>query len=290
MAEVSVIIPCYNQGEYIDEAVDSVLAQTFQDFEIIIVNDGSTDDFTNEKLKNYNKPKTRVIHTENQGLAAARNNGIRASSGEYILPLDADDKIKPTFIKTVLNKIINQQHIKAIGTCVEFFGETSGFICPEGGGILNFLHYNNTVATTLFRKSDWISINGYDERMKDGYEDWDFWIRLLKENGEILIIQDHLFLYRKRKNSMLSDSEKKHLTVYSTIINNNISIFQTHINFVVLQKERIICNLKDEIFNLNNCVDQLNNKIINIYNSKSYKLGDLILHPISFLKKLFKTS
>ena len=78
--KVSVIIPCYNHGVYIDETVDSVLDQTFQDFEIIIINDGSTDEFTVEKLKTYNKPKTKVIHTSNQGLSSARNNGIRAST------------------------------------------------------------------------------------------------------------------------------------------------------------------------------------------------------------------
>jgi glycosyltransferase involved in cell wall biosynthesis len=99
MSKVSVIMPCYNQGQYIDEAVDSVLTQTYQNYEIIIVNDGSTDEFTNEKLKNYNKPKTQVIHTANQGLSAARNNGIHASNGEFILPLDADDKIANTYLE-----------------------------------------------------------------------------------------------------------------------------------------------------------------------------------------------
>jgi len=84
MPKVSVIIPCYNQGQYLDEAVDSVLNQTFEDFEIIIVNDGSTDDFTNNLLVNYHKPKTKVISTQNQGLPSARNNGIKIASGEYI--------------------------------------------------------------------------------------------------------------------------------------------------------------------------------------------------------------
>ena len=95
MPKVSVIIPCYNQGACLEEAVDSVLAQTFQDFEILVVNDGSTDEATIRMLGKYERPKTRVIHTDNQGLAMARNNGIREARGAYILPLDADDKIGP---------------------------------------------------------------------------------------------------------------------------------------------------------------------------------------------------
>ncbi|HXM47111.1 MAG TPA: glycosyltransferase family A protein [Pyrinomonadaceae bacterium] len=81
MPKVSVIIPCYNHGSYIDEAVDSVLAQTFPDFEIIIVNDGSTDQETVQKLADFNQPQTTVLHTANQGLAAARNSGIQNSTG-----------------------------------------------------------------------------------------------------------------------------------------------------------------------------------------------------------------
>ncbi len=98
LPKVSVIIPCYNQGAYVKESVDSVLAQTFQDFEILIVDDGSTDAETVGILKDNAWPKTRVIRTENQGLAAARNNGIQEARGVYILPLDADDRIGPDYL------------------------------------------------------------------------------------------------------------------------------------------------------------------------------------------------
>ncbi|MCI5127611.1 MAG: glycosyltransferase, partial [Candidatus Electrothrix sp. AUS3] len=76
MPRVSVVIPCYNQGIFVDEAIESVLAQTWQDFEIIVVNDGSTDLFTVQHLQQLDFPKTKVIHTDNQGLSSARNNGI----------------------------------------------------------------------------------------------------------------------------------------------------------------------------------------------------------------------
>src|ERR1700743_1863614 len=98
MPEISVIIPCFNQGEYLDDAIQSILGQTFPDFEIIVVNDGSTDPLTLTKIDALDYPKTRVIHTSNWGRPGARNLGIRNAGGEWILPLDSDDKIAPTYL------------------------------------------------------------------------------------------------------------------------------------------------------------------------------------------------
>ncbi len=286
MPKVSVIIPCYNHGQYVDEAVNSVLAQTFQDFEIIIVNDGSTDAFTNEILKNYNKPKTKVIHTINQGLSAARNNGIRESHGEYILPLDADDKIQPTFLEKTINIISADNNIKAVSSYVEFFGELSGKGNPKGGEIENFLHYNNTIATSLYGKNEWIKLNGYNEKMKSGYEDWDFWLRLLKNGGKIHIIQEYLFCYRKHKSSMLTDTATKHIQVYSYLIENNISIFKENAKSLILFKEQLILNQTKEIERLNNMIFNLDIQKNKIYGSYSYKLGNFLLKPFTLLKKI----
>src|SRR4030066_1926561 len=124
MPRVSVIMPCYNLGQYLNEAVESVLSQTFQDFEIIIVNDGSTDEFTNKLLANYNKPKTRVLTTDNEGLPSARNNGIKISSGEYICCLDADDKYHPEFLEKTVPVLMNDMahEYGFVTTWAQFFG------------------------------------------------------------------------------------------------------------------------------------------------------------------------
>ena len=126
MPKVTVVIPCYNQGQYVDKAVESVLNQTYQDFEIIIVNDGSTDAFTNNLLKNYHKPKTRVIHTRNQGLASARNNGIREAKGEYILPLDADDKIGNEYLEEAVMVLDEKPGVGIVYSEAETFGAVNG--------------------------------------------------------------------------------------------------------------------------------------------------------------------
>lgn len=240
MPKVSVIIPCYNQGQYVDEAVDSVLAQTFQDFEIIIINDGSTDKITNKKLENYNRPKTKVIYTINQGLSAARNNGIKESVGEYILPLDADDKIGDTFLEKAVVELGKSDNFKAISFGVQFFGEVNTQTTPKGGSILNFLHYNNTTACSLYRRSDYYKVGGYNEAMISGYEDWDYWLRLLKDGGEIKILPDILFFYRKKNDSMLINTEKKHIEIYSTLIKNNIDIFKQNCEYIIIEKEKLL--------------------------------------------------
>jgi hypothetical protein len=120
--QVSVVIPCYNQGQYIDEAVESVLAQSYQDFEIIIVNDGSNNADTIKILETYSKPKTRVIHTNNQGASIARNNGIKVSSGRYILPLDADDRIGSVYIEKAIEVLDKNENVGIVYCEAEFFG------------------------------------------------------------------------------------------------------------------------------------------------------------------------
>jgi glycosyltransferase involved in cell wall biosynthesis len=123
---VSVIIPCFNHGQYIDEAVGSVLDQTFQEFEIIIINDGSTDPSTVTRLRSYNHSGCKVIETENKGPAEARNTGIKASTGEYILPLDADDKIGPKYLEEAVKALDNDREIGIVYCGVEFFGDKTG--------------------------------------------------------------------------------------------------------------------------------------------------------------------
>ena len=103
MCKVSVIIPCYNQGRYLAETVASVQAQTFNDWEIVIVDDGSDDVETKHLLTRVEMPKVRIIYTENRGVAAARNTGINAAQGMYILPVDADDLIGKDYLKEAVS-------------------------------------------------------------------------------------------------------------------------------------------------------------------------------------------
>ena len=122
MPKVSVVIPYYNAGRYIDEAVDSILAQTYHDYEIIIVNDGSTDPYSQEKLESYKHPSISVIHQENKKMSAARNTGIQAAKGEYILTLDADDRFSPTFLEKATAILDNSSQLGVVNCHHQTFG------------------------------------------------------------------------------------------------------------------------------------------------------------------------
>ena len=149
MPKVSVVIPCYNYGEYIDEAVDSVLAQTYDDFEIIIVNDGSTDAYTNKLLDGYDRPKTRVIVTTNNGVATARNIGISAASGQYILPVDPDDRIGNTYLEKAVKILDEHQELGMVYSHVEFFGARKGKLALKPYQLDNIL-VGNVICSAAF--------------------------------------------------------------------------------------------------------------------------------------------
>ncbi len=222
MPKVSVVIPCFNQGPYLEEAVDSVLAQTFQDFEILVVDDGSTDPETVRILQNYNRPKTRVIHTTNQGLAMARNNGIYEALGDYILPLDADDKIGTGYLADAVPILDRHPDMGIVYSEAAYFGIRGGrWDLPEYSldGILN---HNLIFCTALFRRADWEAVGGYNVNMFYGWEDWDFWLSLVRLGRKIYRIPKVHFHYRLREASMVHgmDEEKQFFMRLHALINH----------------------------------------------------------------------
>ncbi len=199
MPKVSVIIPCYNHGEYLDEAVESVLAQTFQDSEIIIVDDGSTDQATIDLLEGYNKPKTCVIRTDNRGLASARNNGIKEAKGEYIVPLDADDKIGKEYLKKAV-KILDENEDIGIVYCesVHFGIKKEPFRLPEYS-FNQMLEANIIFCSSFFRKKNWERVGGFNINLVYGWEDWDFWLSIVELGLKVYRIPEVLFFFTDSK-------------------------------------------------------------------------------------------
>ena len=268
--KVSVIIPCFNQGQYIDEAVESVLSQTLQDFEIIIVNDGSTDEFTKNMLKSYNKPKCKVIHTNNQGLSSARNNGIIAASGEYILPLDADDKISLKYLEEAVNILDRESEIGIVYCEVEFFGDKTGRWNLPDFSVERILVMNMIICSALFRKSDYMKTKGYNPNMLYGWEDWDFWLSLIEKGIGVYKLSDVHFFYRiKKGNSMkinLDLSVEKQKYCLRTIYLNHYDFYINKIGNPI----------------------ELYSKLIRVLSSKDYKFGRLIVNPIRNFKRYIK--
>jgi glycosyltransferase involved in cell wall biosynthesis len=223
---VSVIIPCYNLGMYVDEAVKSVLNQTYTGFEIIIVNDGSDSKETNAFLDTYSRPKTRIFQTSNRGLAEARNFGITMAVGKYILPLDSDDKIAPTYLEKSIAILDKNPNIGIVYAITETFGEKDGiFWLPKYS--LGKMRIRNVIdACALFRKEDWSNVGGYRKSMKYGWEDWDFWLSIIELGRTVYQIPEVLFYYRIRKGSMTSKmSKEKRIDMHLEIIRNHPSLY-----------------------------------------------------------------
>lgn len=202
MPKVSVVIPCFNQGEYLEEAVDSVLNQSLQDLEVIVVNDGSSDPTTVRLLESFSRPRTRVIHTNNSGLPAARNNGIAQACSPYILPLDADDRIVGRYLQEGVAILDAQPEVGIVYCLAETFGAVSGpWRLPEFSPARICVE-NPIFCSALFRKSDWEAVGGYDIRMRYGWEDWDFWLSLVERGRQVVRISEVLFQYRVSGKSM----------------------------------------------------------------------------------------
>jgi len=227
MPKVSVIIPCYNQGIYLDEAVDSVLNQTYEDFEIIIVNDGSTDEFTNRLLADYRKPHTRILQTRNQGLATARNTGITEARGEFILPLDADDKIGPGYLGKAVAILERQPNVGIVYCRGELFGDRTGDIAAPQFSRIGMLISNLIFCSALFRKSEWEQVGGYNPNMIHGCEDWDFWLSLLELGLSAERLPEVYFYYRVRESSMNQAMDKdKRLEMFRRIVVNHPRLYR----------------------------------------------------------------
>lgn len=204
ITKVAVIVPCYNHGLYLGECLDSVLQQTFSDWVCVVINDGSKDDSRDIALE-YCKQDSRIhyLQQRNMGLSAARNNGIRCCQSEYILPLDADDMIAPTYLEKTVSVADKDPEIKLVYTDCHLFGLfDQPFDLPNYSFRL-LLQRNIITATALFRRQDFLNTPGYDEKLKHGSEDWDLWLSLLDQDSIVYKVNETSFEYRQKEESMV---------------------------------------------------------------------------------------
>ncbi len=224
---ISVVIPCYNHGAYLSEAVDSVLSQTWQNFEIIVVDDGSDEPETRSILKNFSRPKTRIIHHKrNKGLPAARNTGIREAIGKYICCLDADDKLHPTYLEKALLMLESNHGIGFVYPWTQVFGsENRVWYAPQFDPSA-LIYYNQLNPPAVFRRSAWESVGGFREEMRLGYEDWEFWIRVAYHGYRGYRIPEKLLFYRRGiDKSFAQSAAEKHDLLFSLIRRYNVEIY-----------------------------------------------------------------
>lgn len=268
---VSIIVPCYNYGHFLAECLNSVLQQTYGNWECVVVDNGSTDN-TSEVCKTFTTKDVRFKYqyTEQKGVSFARNTGIKHSSGKYILPLDADDKIEAAFLEKTVNAMESHPEICLVYSKARLFGAASReWNLPEYH-FKDLLVENSIFCTALYRRSDYDKTQGYNEQMKEGFEDWDFWISLLKDGGKVFKVPEVLFNYRIRAQSRNhSLDEAKQLQLRKQIYRQHKEAYEKAFSMPELLFENY----------------RLKGQIRSMVRSKEMKLGHFLLSP---LHRLFK--
>lgn len=215
---LSVVIPCYNHGEYLEETIKSILSSTKKYIpEVIVVNDGSTDEKTIEVFKRIENQGIFILHQKNQGLGAARNNGIKIAKGKYILPLDSDNNVTFHYMNTAIDILEKKSEISIVYGDARYFGEKLGVWKNKSLDKKRLLFTNQIDACAVYRKTTWVKVNGYATDMPYmGCEDWNFWLRCINANEQFFYLEEECFEYRVLGNSMIrSVSEDYNAAVFS---------------------------------------------------------------------------
>ena len=228
---ISVVIPVFNQGEYLEDCLDSIYNQTVQAHEIIVVNDGSTDN-SREIAERYVfkefpaiESPVRVINQVNKGLPSARNTGIMNATGDYVFFLDADDMVAENIIER-LQFSISQTNADIVAPSFREFGKSNrevilGVPTMEEMKIANRIGYFCAI-----KRSVLVEVGGYNPKMKYGYEDYDLSFDLFKRNKTLCIIQEPLVMYRVKEKSMIHTAMAHHDELMTQIRTNHPEVWQ----------------------------------------------------------------
>ncbi|KJD33396.1 glycosyl transferase family 2 [Tamlana nanhaiensis] len=276
---VSIIVPCYKQAHLLDETLNSVMQQTYKNWECVIVNDGSPDHTEEVALEWCKKDKRfSYVSKKNGGLPAARNTGVKKTSGKFILPLDSDDILHEQYIEKLL-PYFDDPTIGIVTSYRFFFVKSKTNIIkiykPNGDNYRNLMFENQLMPSSIYKKECWVEVGGYDESMIKGFEDWEFWLNITKRGWLYHTVEEPLFYYRKAKESMLIDTHRNHAET------NKKYIFWKHKELYIKHFDNFF---EVMFYNLN-----VHRKAeLQIKNSLEYKIGKALLIPFKVFKKLFK--
>ncbi len=277
MPKVSIIVPCYNQAQYLDESLQSLLDQTYTNWECIIVNDGSPDT-TEQVARKWEMKDSRFIYLykENGGVSSARNLGIATAKAAFILTLDADDKYELTFLEKAMEVLINNPEIGIVSSWGRFFNKDKQLhiFKSTATSVTDFLFHNGVnMGSSLFRTACWEQVVGYDENPANGYEDWEFYLRVCALGWKVHIIEEVLFFYRQNIDSRSTGMNRKHN--------------QTQ-KYIYIKNKEIYCEHYEELIDRFLMASDLEKKEINKFKyTMDYRLGAVILKPLRRVKWFF---
>jgi glycosyltransferase involved in cell wall biosynthesis len=241
---VSVVIPCFKQAHFLRECVESVIAQSFRDWECIVVNDGSPDN-TSEVVKSlmgaYPDKSIRLIEQENRGVSEARNEGIRAARAPYILPLDADDTIVPDMLLETSKVLDERPEVPMVFTDRVHFGLRTGAVSLLPYSLKNIMGQNMPSYCSLYRRAIWQAVGGYNPNMRAGYEDWDFWISCAEKGFIGYHLAVPLFRYRIQSESRDTGARRRDTELRCQIILNHASSYPLN---AVVAADAVLARMK----------------------------------------------
>lgn len=242
---LSIVIPCFNAGEWLEDAVQTALAQTGIAHEVIVVDDGSTDSFTLKVLERLPEPVI-LVRQGNKGLSGARNAGIMAAQGDYILPLDSDDRIDPEYGALASAVLDSDREVGIVYCHAQVFGDDQGpLILPEYS-LGSILIENCIFASAVFRRADWLRCGGYHEGLRRGREDHDFWLRLLSLGVRVERLEEVLFHYRIRHDSMNRGyTRSEYIEIYSEIFRDNARLYLDNIEAIIAHRFELMDQVND---------------------------------------------
>jgi len=251
----SVIVSCYNLGELLSKAIDSVFSQTLDNIEIIVVDDASLDEKTKKVLNEIEQDVQVVRLKENGGVSVARNIGVKKAKSEYILCLDADDTIEPTYLEKAKNVFDADESVGIVSCGLQSFGGSNKkFINKDKISIKNALVNSPVHTASCFRKEAHNQCGGYDVQLR-GYEDWDHWLGIMKNNWKVRVIPEYLFNYYVRSDSKVNTSNKNAFELVSKIIKNHEELYQKDFEYVIAKKHE---DLAKEVNKNRMCTDKIN--------------------------------
>lgn len=232
---VSYIIPCYNQGMYLPDTLKSIEEEGYQEYEILIIDDGSTDQTTVDYLKTLKSTdKLQILKQENSGPSVARNAGIEKARGKYLIFLDSDDLIQKEFVKIAVEKLESNEEIACVYGDLEYFGEKSGFRKQSPMNTVQMCMFNTLAVCTVIRRDTVISAGCFDTRLsRQGLEDWELWLRLLSKGCEFLYLPVQSFKIR------VTSVSRTHISANPNLNNLKEYIQSKHIHFIMKQYEHL---------------------------------------------------
>ncbi len=273
---ISIIVPCYNQAEYLPEALKSVLDQTYQNWECIIVNDGSPDNTEEAALQWVNKDnRIKYFYKENSGVCDTRNYGVAQAVGKYILPLDGDDKIGPDYLKESIETFEKYPEVKLIYSDTILFGERNEKIINKEFVFENMITENQIFNSAIFHRAHFIEVGGYNPNMVNGIEDWDFYLSLLKPTDKVIKLNAFHYLYRIKsvsRSAAINTHKEKNDAMLLQMFRNHVPLFLEYFNPI---RDRIEA-------------EHYKQEAKAYKNSSEYKIGRLLYAPFMFIKKVFR--